>query len=64
MARMAIVGLDLIHGAVRVAQDGDLTDTEYRGGGSQFRFTNAADFNRIAATFPVSQSGRVLRVWP
>ena len=56
-------GLNLIHGAVRVAQDGDFADAEHCGGGSQFRFANAADFNRIAATFRVRRSGRVLRAW-
>ena len=42
-------GLDLIKGAVRVVQDGDLANSEHRGGGSQFRLPNAADFNRIAS---------------
>src|SRR5689334_4068344 len=42
-------GLDLIKGAVRVVQDGDLANSEHRRGGSQFLFPNAADFNRIAS---------------
>ena len=40
-------GRNLINGAVRVAQDRDLTDTEHRGGFPQLRFTNSAYFNRI-----------------
>jgi hypothetical protein len=42
-------GVNFVNGPVRVAQDGDLADTEHGGSGSQLRFTNAADFNRIAA---------------
>jgi hypothetical protein len=42
-------GVNFVNGAVRVAQDRDLADTEHCGGGSQLRFRNAADFNRIAA---------------
>jgi hypothetical protein len=42
------VGLNLVHGAVRVAQDGDLTDTEHRRSGTQFSFTDPPDLNRIA----------------
>jgi hypothetical protein len=53
------VGLNPIHGTVRVART-DLTDTEHRRGSSQFSFTNAPGLNRIAA-LSVSRSGRVLR---
>ena len=56
-------GRNLINGAVRVAQDRDLTDTEHRGGFPQLRFTNSAYFNRIAATFRVSRTVPVPRGW-
>lgn len=42
-------GLDLINAAVRVTQDGDLENSEHRGGGSQLRLPDAADFSRIAS---------------
>lgn len=42
-------GLDLIHRAVRVVQEGDLAHSEHGSGGPQLGFSNAAHFNRIAS---------------
>ena len=55
-------GVDIVNGAVRVAQDGDLADTEHCGGGSQLRFTNGR-LQPDRRAFQASRSGRVLRVW-
>ena len=57
-------GGNCINAAVRVAQDRDLPNTEHRGGFTQLRFTNAADFIRISATSRVSRTAPVLREWP
>ena len=42
-------GGNCVHAAVRVAEDRDLPNPEHRGGFTQLRFTNAADFLRLSA---------------
>jgi hypothetical protein len=45
-------GIDLVNPAIGVAQEFDTTDTEHRGGGTQFRFTKAADFGGLSLFVP------------
>src|SRR5690606_19139205 len=39
--------LDLIHGAVRIAQDGNLADAEYLGGSAQLGLANSSHFDGV-----------------
>jgi hypothetical protein len=48
IAVIAVAGVELVDGTIGVAQDEDFTNAEHGSGGSQFRFTHAADLSRFS----------------